>query len=395
MIEGIDNVSGVYKYSLSDCIDQLDVTYSDNTVVPYVYDSSQNTFVPKENVDPKYTVYPFMVVDEQEKSPWNNEGYHSISIKTKYVNDDSGFRSGCDFTFNVVSQERFRKYYLSEMKTDQEYVFGDVSTDRYLANGSYSKYYQFIPETSGKYNFETNVTKHDDHCNVTAEYRIYQDGQVVPSDQKLEAGKEYIIKFYGRHSDVCENTDLTSLKPTIKVTSDQEPTTATTEVTTATIEETTATTETTEAPTTTTATDESATKPDIPSNDMSDKPSSPSTNQPTTASSKKDNTTKPATQTIKQPNGSKIKKVRAAKKALTITWTKVKDIKGYEIWLATDKKFKRNRKIVLVGNPKTTKKTVKKLKAKKRYYVRIRTYKKVGFEKVYSKWLNVKTAKTK
>lgn len=146
-----------------------------------------------------------------------------------------------------------------------------MSTDRYLVNGSYSKYYQFIPAISGKYNFETNVTKHDDHCNVTAEYRIYQDGQVVPSDQKLEAGKEYIVKFYGRHSDVCENTDLTSLKPTIKVTSDQEPTTETTEVTTATttttIEETTATTETTEAPTTT---DEPATKPDIPSNSQMD-----------------------------------------------------------------------------------------------------------------------------
>lgn len=351
LIEGIDNVSGVYKYSLGDCIDELDVTYSDDTVVPYVYDSSQNTFVPKENVDPKYTVYPFIVVDEQEKYPWNNEGYHSISIKTKYVNDDSGFRSGCDFTFNVVSQERFRKYYLSEMKTDQEYVFGAVSTERYLVNGSYSKYYQFVPEISGKYNFETSVTKHDDQCNVTAEYMIYQDGHKVSSDQRLEAGKEYIIKFYGRHSDACQNTDLTSLKPAIKVTkaaSDQEPTTATTEVTTA-----------------------------------------------TTASNKKDNTTKPATPTVKQPNGSKIKKVKAAKKALTITWTKVNDIKGYEIWLSTDKKFKKNRKIVLVGNPNTTKKTVKKLKAKKKYYIRIRTYKKSGFKKVYSKWLNVKTAKTK
>lgn len=407
LIEGIDNASGVYKYFLGECIDQLDVTYNDGTVVPYVYDSSQNTFVPKEKVDPKYTVYPFMIVDEQEKSPWNEEGYHSISIKTKCVDNDSGFRSGCNFSFNVVSQERFRKYYLSEMKTDQEYVFGTVSTERYLANGSYSKYYQFIPEASGKYNFETSVTKHDDSCKVTAEYIIYQDGQEVSNEQKLEAGKEYIVKFYGRHSDACQNTDLTSLKPVIKVTkaaSDQEPTTATTEVTTvttATTEATTVTvtekptTETTEEPTTAKATDEPATKPDTPSNDTSEKPFTPSTNQPTTASNKKDNTTKPATPTVKQPNGSKIKKVKAAKKALTITWTKVNDIKGYEIWLSTDKKFKKNKKIVLVGNPKTTKKTVKKLKAKKKYYVRIRTYKKVGFKKVYSKWLNVKSAKTK
>lgn len=418
LIEGIDNVSGVYKYSLSDSIDQLDVTYSDDTVVPYVYDSSQNTFVPKEKVDPKYTVYPFTIVDEQEQYPWNEEGYHSISIKAKYTDNDKRFWSGCSFTFNVVSQERFQKYYLSEMETDQEYVFGTVSTEQYLANGSYSKYYQFIPKTSGKYNFETSVTKHDDQCNVTAEYIIYQDGREVSSGQGLEVGKEYIVKFYGRHNNACQNTDLTSLKPAIKVTkaiSDQEPTTATTEVTTvtttATTEVTTVTTATatekvtTETPaTTTTATatekpetkpEKPETKPDTPSSeDTLDKPSDSPMNQPV-SSSKKDNTTKPATPTIQQTKGSKIKKVKAAKKALTITWTKVKDIKGYEIWLATDKKFTKNRKIVLVGNPKTTKKTVKKLKAKKKYYVRIRTYKKVGFKKVYSKWMNVKSAKTK
>lgn len=416
LIEGIDNVSGVYKYSLSDCIDELDVTYNDDTVVPYVYDSSQNTFVPKEKVDSKYTVYPFTIVDEQEKYPWNKEGYHSISIKAKYTDNDKRYWSGYSFVFNVVGQERFRKYYLSEMQADQEYVFGNVSTEMYLANGSYSKYYQFIPETSGKYKFETSVTKHDDPCNVTAEYRIYQDGQEVSSDQKLEAGKEYIVKFYGRHSDVCKNTDLTSLKPVIQVTkdaSDQEPTTATTEMTTATTattEETTVTTattevttvtatekpttETTETPTTKT-TEEPVTKPETPSKDTSDKSSVTTASQSTTADDKKDNSQKPAAPTVKQPNGSKIKKVKAAKKALTITWTKVNDIKGYEIWLSTDKKFKKNSKIVLVGNPKTTKKTIKKLKAKKKYYVRIRTYKKVGFKKVYSKWLNVKTAKTK
>lgn len=408
LIDGIDNVTGIYKYSLGDYIDQLEVTYQDNKVISYIYDSTQNTFVPKEKVDPKYTVYPLIIEDEQEKYPWNanEQSYYSAYIKAKYSDGEKRYWKSCEFVFNVVNRENFQKNYLSEMKIDQPYVFGTVSTEQYLANGSYSKYYQFIPETSGKYNFDTSVTKHDDQCNVTAEYMIYQDGHKVSSDQRLEAGKEYIIKFYGRHSDACQNTDLTSLKPAIKVTkaaSDQEPTTATTEVTTATTEATTVTatekptTETTEAPTTTTAkaTEEPATKPETPSKDTSDKTSSAAANQATTVSNKKDNTTKLAAPTIKQPNGSKIKKVKVAKKTLTITWTKVKDIKGYEIWLSTDKKFKKNRKIVLVGNPKTTKKTVKKLKAKKRYYVRIRTYKKVGFKKVYSKWLNVKSAKTK
>ena len=37
----------------------------------------------------------------------------------------------------------------------------------------------------------------------------------------------------------------------------------------------------------------------------------------------------------------------------------------------------------------------KKLKAKKRYYVRIRTYKQAGKTKYYSAWSTVKSAKTK
>ena len=44
---------------------------------------------------------------------------------------------------------------------------------------------------------------------------------------------------------------------------------------------------------------------------------------------------------------------------------------------------------------KTTKYKVKKLKAKKKYYVRVRTYKTVKGKKVYSSWSNVKSIKTK
>ena len=44
---------------------------------------------------------------------------------------------------------------------------------------------------------------------------------------------------------------------------------------------------------------------------------------------------------------------------------------------------------------KTTKNKVKKLKAKKKYYVRIRTYKTVNGKKVYSSWSKVKSVKTK
>lgn len=44
---------------------------------------------------------------------------------------------------------------------------------------------------------------------------------------------------------------------------------------------------------------------------------------------------------------------------------------------------------------RTTKYKVKKLKAKKKYYVRVRTYKTVKGKKVYSSWSKVKSIKTK
>ena len=98
---------------------------------------------------------------------------------------------------------------------------------------------------------------------------------------------------------------------------------------------------------------------------------------------------------VAKPKSAKIKKVKAAKKAVSVEWKKVSGVKGYQILVATDKKFKKNKKTVTVKKQKTTKVTVKKLKAKKKYYVRIRTYKTVKGKKVYSSWSKVKTVKTK
>ena len=44
---------------------------------------------------------------------------------------------------------------------------------------------------------------------------------------------------------------------------------------------------------------------------------------------------------------------------------------------------------------KTVKQKIKKLKAKKKYFVRIRTYKMIGKRKVFTGWSNVKSGKTK
>ena len=54
-----------------------------------------------------------------------------------------------------------------------------------------------------------------------------------------------------------------------------------------------------------------------------------------------------------------------------------------------------NGKTVTVSSYKTTSKTVKSLKAKKKYYVRVRTYKTVSGTKYYSSWSKAKSVTTK
>ena len=102
-----------------------------------------------------------------------------------------------------------------------------------------------------------------------------------------------------------------------------------------------------------------------------------------------------APEPVLKPKSAKIKKVKAAKKAVSVKWKKVSGVKGYQVQVATDKKFKKNKKTATVKKQKTTKVTIKKLKAKKKYYVRIRTYKTVKGKKIYSSWSKVKKVKTK
>lgn len=126
-----------------------------------------------------------------------------------------------------------------------------------------------------------------------------------------------------------------------------------------------------------------------PATKPSESATTPSTTQPTT----KPNTTK-NTKTVK-PKKTSIKKLSKGKKKFTVTWAKVSGVKGYQIQYSSDKKFKKNNKSVTVTKQKTTKATVKKLKSKKKYYVRVRTYKTVNGKKIYSSWSKVKSVKTK
>ena len=116
---------------------------------------------------------------------------------------------------------------------------------------------------------------------------------------------------------------------------------------------------------------------------------------PQSANSQASNAESTTSAQIQKPNKTSVKKSKAKKGSVELTWSKTKGVKGYEIQVATDKKFKKNKKTVTIKKQKTTKTTVKKLKAKKKYYVRIRTYKTVNGKKVYSSWSKVKSVKTK
>lgn len=132
---------------------------------------------------------------------------------------------------------------------------------------------------------------------------------------------------------------------------------------------------------------------EVKDSEVATKPSEPSTAPSTTQPTTKPNTTK-NTETVK-PKKTSIKKLSKGKKKFTVTWAKVSGVKGYQIQYSTDKKFKKNNKSVTVTKQKTTKATVKNLKSKKKYYVRVRTYKTVNGKKVYSSWSKVKSVKTK
>lgn len=128
---------------------------------------------------------------------------------------------------------------------------------------------------------------------------------------------------------------------------------------------------------------------------------SPAPAQPAPTPSTSTSTSAPAAQTTAQPaapkNNKKVKvaSAKAGKKSVKVTWKKVKGIKGYQIQYSTNKKFKKGNKTITVKSAKSTSATIKKLKSKKKYYVRMRTYKIVNGKKVYSAWSKAESVKVK
>ena len=73
------------------------------------------------------------------------------------------------------------------------------------------------------------------------------------------------------------------------------------------------------------------------------------------------------------------------------TWKKLTNVFGYQIQYAPNKKFKKAKSKTV----KSSSVTLKKLKKKKTYFVRVRAYKLANGKKVYGKWSSVKKVKIK
>ncbi len=97
------------------------------------------------------------------------------------------------------------------------------------------------------------------------------------------------------------------------------------------------------------------------------------------------------------PKGTSISKVTKPKsKQLKITWKKQKTkTTGYQVQVATDKAFTKNKKSYTSSKNTVLTKTFKNLKKKKKYYVRVRTYKTVKGTKYYSSWSKLTQVKTR
>lgn len=82
--------------------------------------------------------------------------------------------------------------------------------------------------------------------------------------------------------------------------------------------------------------------------------------------------------------------LKKANRSFTASWKKNIQATGYQIQYAADSRFTKERKTVIVGKQSATRYKISGLKNKKTYYVRIRSYKRVGKKVLYSSWSTVK-----
>lgn len=193
---------------------------------------------------------------------------------------------------------------------------------------------------------------------------VNTEGQDVVKDQlniEIADGQIKIVK----------ETETTTTAAT------ETTTTVTAETTTSAVEE-----------TTTTATAETTTTAAVETTTTTAKTTTVAPTPTTTAKVTK--TQKPTAQKVSVGN-TRITKIVKTKKSAKVIYKKIAKVSGYQLQLSRSSKFKK-------AVTKTTKKVsykFKKLKANKKYYVRVRGYVKTSNGTAYGKWRkkNFKTAK--
>ena len=201
---------------------------------------------------------------------------------------------------------------------------------------------------------------------------VNTEGQDVVKDQlniEIADGQIKIVKETETTTSAVAETTTTATAETTTTAAAETTTPATAETTTPAVVETT----TSAAVETTTTTAKTTTVAPTP-----------------TTTAKLTKTQKPTAQKVSVGN-TRITKIVKTKKSAKVIYKKIAKVSGYQLQLSRSSKFKK-------AVTKTTKKIsykFKKLKANKKYYVRVRGYVKTSNGTAYGKWRkkNFKTAK--
>lgn len=209
---------------------------------------------------------------------------------------------------------------------------------------------------------------------------VNTEGQDVVKDQlniEIADGQIKIVKETETTTSAVAETTTTATAETTTVATAETTTTAAAETTT-----------TATAETTTVATAETTTPVAVETTTTTAKTTTVAPTPTTTA--KVTTTQKPTAQKVSVGN-TRITKIVKTKKSAKVIYKKIAKVSGYQLQLSRSSKFKK-------AVTKTTKKIsykFKKLKANKKYYVRVRGYVKTSNGTAYGKWRKkkFKTAK--
>ena len=217
---------------------------------------------------------------------------------------------------------------------------------------------------------------------------VNTEGQDVVKDQlniEIADGQIKIVKETETTTSAVAETTTTATAETTTPVAVETTTTATAETTTTAAAETTTP---ATAETTTPAVVETTTSAAVETTTTTAKTTTVAPTPTTTAKLTK--TQKPTAQKVSVGN-TRITKIVKTKKSAKVIYKKIAKVSGYQLQLSRSSKFKK-------AVTKTTKKIsykFKKLKANKKYYVRVRGYVKTSNGTAYGKWRkkNFKTAK--